>query len=45
MNYLFNDELYFTSIDELKEYSFEEMEEFIKKLDFSNYSIVYRKGK
>ena len=38
-------ELYFTSIDELKEYSFEEMEEFIKKLDFSNYSIVYRKGK
>ena len=45
MNYLFNDELYFASIDELKEYSFEEMEEFIKRLDFSNYSIVYRKGK
>jgi len=45
MNYLFNDELKFPSIDDLNGYSFKEMEEFINRLDFSNYSIVYRKGK
>ena len=45
LNYLFNDELKFASIDDLKEYSFEEMEEFLNRLDFSNYSVVYRKDK
>ncbi len=45
LNYLFNDELKFASIDDLKDYSFEEMEDFLNKLDFSNYSVVYRKDK
>ncbi len=45
LNYLFNNDLKFASIDDLKDYSFEEMEEFINRLDFNHYSIVYRKDK
>jgi predicted Zn-dependent peptidase len=45
LNYLFNNELEFAKIEDLNEISFKEMEEFINKLDFSNYSVIVRKSK
>lgn len=43
-NYIFNNELEFFKIEDLNETSFKEMEDMIKDLDFSNYSVVYRKN-
>ena len=43
-NYIFNNELEFFKIEDLNEISFKEMEDMIKDLDFSNYSVVYRKN-
>ncbi|MBQ7241146.1 MAG: hypothetical protein IJS56_06890 [Bacilli bacterium] len=44
-NYFFNNELKFLTIEDLDDISFKEMEEFIKKLDFTHYSVVYQKDK
>ena len=44
-NYLFNNELKFKTIKDLDDFSFDEMEEFIKELDFTHYSVVYQKDK
>ena len=44
-NYMFNEELEFAKIEDLNEISFKEMQEFVNKLDFSNYSVVYRNNK
>jgi hypothetical protein len=43
-NYIFENDLGFAKIEDLNEISFKEMEDMLNKLDFSNYSVVYRKN-
>ena len=44
INYLYTGKYEFPSLDDLDKISFKEMEKLLNKLDFSTYSVVYRKN-
>lgn len=44
INYIYTGRYEFASIEDLEKLSFKEMEKLLKRLDFSTYSIVYRKN-
>ncbi len=44
LDYLFYNKTEFPSLEELDKVSFKEMEEFLNKLDFSNYTITHQKN-